>query len=463
MRVHRLNVPIVFPSGASPGEGSSSNFQLVAQNGRGEPVLRGTAIAGVLRHAWPDSAQVESIFGGDSQNDDSGTKIKPSRLQTPDCVIQCGVEDRTHNRINRHTGAVMDKTLFSVEALPPNCTAELLFWLRDDLDSSDWGLDVMTNVAALFHNGLILGGRSARGIGLAKIAGDATYRAYDLTDLTDHAAYLDDHRAWRKQAMDAMSSGTRVAPKPGATGQLSIELTLRIPRGQDLLVSSGGGRRRAGSEPQTVRACDGREYWRLPGSSLRGVMQAWVSRLAAREGHPVVFSLDEHRKRGTSVTGEDVGWCFVDKSKRRPGERLDIGCPVASLFGSLAQRGRVHIADSFALRGEGDAQRRRHVAIDRITGGTNEGALFSNAVLVSDGGHSSPKFKVAVIVQSPSEEEARWLAQTIQALDAGVIRVGSSKAAGRLCLASAPEAEGRHSNFFTSIVPFGSKSERGTS
>ena len=48
----RLSVPVEFPAGAAPGAGRDGNASYIARDGRGAPVLRGSALAGALRRAW---------------------------------------------------------------------------------------------------------------------------------------------------------------------------------------------------------------------------------------------------------------------------------------------------------------------------------------------------------------------------------------------------------------------------
>jgi CRISPR/Cas system CSM-associated protein Csm3 (group 7 of RAMP superfamily) len=122
------------------------------------------------------------------------------------------------------------------------------------------------------------------------------------------------------------------------------------------------------------------------------------------------------------------------------------------LFGSLYARGRLHIADAFADLDSGDAQRRTHVTIDRVTGGTNEGFLFDNDVLTSNG---RLVFRTSLTVERPTVEEAAWLAASLRAIDLGILRVGSSKAGGRLALAAPPTASGPHHELFTALEPSG--------
>jgi hypothetical protein len=80
---------------------------------------------------------------------------------------------------------------------------------------------------------------------------------------------------------------------------------------------------------------------------------------------------------------------------------------------------------------------RAHVAVDRITGGASEGFFFTNSVLSGE-----VKFPVTITVQDPGEDEVRWLRSTLRALHVGILRVGSSKAGGRLRLAGEVKAAG---------------------
>jgi hypothetical protein len=77
-----------------------------------------------------------------------------------------------------------------------------------------------------------------------------------------------------------------------------------------------------------------------------------------------------------------------------------------------------------------------HVAVDRFSGGANEGALFGNKVLVG-----GLKFNMQVSIEKPSADEKHWLLQTFKALNLGVISIGSSKASGLLEVVNMNEIE----------------------
>ena len=484
-RVHALFVPVQFPAGIAPGEGGDFNTLTVARNGQGQPVLRGTSLAGALRHAWRKHLQLAGLEGepledevkcvfGYALGDDDGFG-EPSRLQVSDCVLNTGAGDgrgtvmRTHHLRHRHRGSVADGGLFSLEACPPGTYATIALWLQDDDQASDEATAFLEAIVHFLAAGMTLGGKSARGVGMTRLAGDPVYRCYDLTDLKDHAAWLDDQFAWRADAAK-IPAGRPMTVKTDATSELlEVNFTLAIPRGQDVLIGDGQGLEHE-IEPQRVRAADGRDYWRLPGASLRGLFRGWVTRLAARDGQHVADNVQRQQRvwRGELSTaeesvqrmsGDNLGWCFLPSEQRRQG-RAKIGCPVAALFGTLFQAGRIHIADALAPcgadsddGGRTEEQLRKHVAVDRITGGAAEGMLFDNTVLTACGDGRSPRFAVTMRVQQATEREARWLADTLRALDLGILRVGSSKSSGRLALSGPPRASGPGEHLFMEIRP----------
>jgi len=461
MKIHRLILPVVFPAGLSPGEAKTTNLLTVARDGKGRPVLRGTALAGAMRQAWRERIDdngkdtTDLLFGASVGDND--TIDRPSSLEVADvllCTDKDSISFKPHNQINRHNGTVLKGNLFSLEALPPGTKATLVLWCREHTEGllAGRGEAAMKSIAAIFQQGLILGGRSNRGVGLARLcaACAATLLTYDLGDIDQHAQYLDDHHAWRQSNTEKLSIGHEVTGEGNQSTSLAIEITWRIPRGQDLLVADG-----AGQEQQTVIDVNGDQHWRLPGSSLRGVMRSWINRLAAREGKPVAFDVNEHMtaiEENREITGEDVGYAFLSKAEREQPEAYKlIKCPVSKLFGTMLQRGRIHIADALSPVKEHLKQVRMHVAIDRITGGAKDGALFKNEVIIGSQ-VESPRFTSIILVNDPTEDEVRWICKTIKAIDLGVVRIGTRKAAGRLELAEPIKATGRFAEQFNTLA-----------
>jgi CRISPR/Cas system CSM-associated protein Csm3 (group 7 of RAMP superfamily) len=454
----RVCAAVRFPAGLRPGEGRAGNVLVVARDGQGRPVLRGTALAGALRHAWAESRgkrvhdeQVSRWFGTCAEDESGG----PSPLRVADVVLTSGDPMpsvlRTHNARHRHTGSVLGGGLVDIESLPPGTRGTIVLTLVDDTDADDANA-FLKELVVLLGAGMTLGGNAARGIGRVELSEAPLLRRFDLSRLDDHADWLDESVETRAGRFP--TSGDAIRVETLVNGLLRITLELVVPRGQDLAVGDGQGLDHD-IEPQRVLMPDGRPAWRLPGSTLRGALRAWVLRLAAREGLPVADSLDRHEVE-PSVSGADLAYGFGNAAEREriqdtlasdPGQlEALVRCPVMRLFGSGYSKGRLHIADAFATCDDTE-QVRRHVSVDRLTGGASEGFLFDCAVL------TRARFTVEVTVRQPTEDEVRWLAASVRALDMGLIRIGSSSAAGRLALERPPRASGPYSDRLMELVP----------
>lgn len=433
--VYRLSIPIVFDAGLCPGGGRESNRISVSFNGRKEAVLHGSSVAGVLRSALRSekSIDVEEWFGCALERSESVSWN--SRVKIADVILDPGkgkVDTRTHNAINRHTGAAIKGGLFSLDSLPPG--TKTVFSIEiDGRELSQIELNEFTRrVADLLEMGLFFGGNRNRGIGKATAPEGVFVEEFDLATVDGYAAYLDS----RYVNLSGKKENIRVVRGAENSDVFKLSLSLAIPRGEDLLVGDGQTMDYV-LEPQQVTDADGCTRWRIPGSTFRGVFRAWMSRLAARDDRELRDDADSFYEGKTDVTGENIGWGFVKSEKKKqlfkenPKELKD---PIMSLFGSLYARGRIHFPDSYSinLSEEYDAPERKHVSVDRFTGGANEGSLFQNRVLVG----SAIEFPFTVMIESAEDYEIDWLVRTIKALHLGVISMGSSKSAGRLAVKS---------------------------
>jgi len=434
--VFKITAKVVFPEGVAPGAGSSSNKHLVAKNGKGEMVLRGSALAGVLRTAYaykmgvkPQDETVVQWFGAGAEKEVE----KSSFVQIADAPIDCqSINERTHNMINRHTGAVAKGALISLEAIPPMAVAALCLTLKPGAAERDLYTSFISDLVGIIGNDLLVGGNSNRGIGRMKVAGDVYLRTFDLDTIEGAADFMDAEYGERKNGVELTGQKQPVLENKD---QLSICLELGIPRGEDLLVGDGQETDYA-LKPQSVIFADGTKHWRIPGSSLRGIVRGWMTRLAVRDG----FDIRDSVEQWYELAGEEAskgykpdlaGWGFVERKDRDKYQNAPelLNDPILDLFGSMYKKGRIHIADSFSQTAKDtDVQDRMHVAVDRFSGGANEGALFSNQVLIG----KSLNFPVTLSVTAPTEFEIKWLIKTLRALHLGILHIGSSKGGGRL-------------------------------
>lgn len=463
--VHRLTIPLVFPAGLAPGAGKDlSNIVQLSVDGLGRPVLRGSALAGALRHAvarWhavpADPLNPPPILRrwfGEALGADRG---KQSPLRVADCLLDAGrgaVSPRSHNAIERHDGGPRDGGLFQLEALPPGTRTSVVLHLHADDEGS---LPFLQQIVGLFARGMALGGNVARGVGMAELAGVARLRTFHLARPEDRIAWLDESWHWRDPQRAAVpDSGDDLSPS-SFPGDLTVTLRLGIPRGQDLCIADGRGAMHE-AEPQRVRDVGDVERWRLPGSALRGVLRSWMTRLAARSGVPVRDSVARYRSEGRAK-GDEFGWGFRSPEQRRQVQaRLledparaatTLGCPIEHLFGSLFHASRLLVRDALSAapaNPERDCSVRKHVAVDRISGGARDGLLFDHEALLP-----GVEFVTTITIRDAIAQEAKWLAQSLRAMELGLLRFGSSKSSGRLCLLGPVVAEGAHADAFDGL------------
>lgn len=477
--MHAIFVRLKFEQGLSVGRGTELNVLTIDVDGQGRPILRGTAMAGALRSRMTkDLAAIETKDAPKTSpfktsNDPDGVKYwfgyalgdgvddagYQSRIRLEDSTLATVGDQkisRVHHQRNRHTGVVTAGGLYTMEACPPGTTADTVIWIQDDprrphpeQPISKLGGQLVGDgnacvawIIRTLSTGILLGGRSARGVGLGKAEPESLiYRRFDLTSPADYADFLEVDRGWRmhRQRPDHGDPLPEVGDEIKEQ-TLRVSLALKIPRGQDLLVAEG-----TVASPMRVTSGDRCGHWVIPGGTMRGLMRDWFNRLVAREG----LEIDDSAAAFTQLDFES--------QKRHPNvkDAKNPSCPINDLFGTTSQAGRIKITDalaSYQQEPEKQLQKRMHVAVDRITGGAADKLLFENEVLVS-GGSDSPIFHLEIQIERAQEREARWLGQTIQSLHLGLLRVGSSKSSGRLQLSEKPLATGPFADVFIQNLP----------
>lgn len=438
----RFYLPLIFPEGVSPGDGANGNVNVIAHDGEGMPVLRGTAMAGALRQAYAYEVNLNrftdevNFWFGAAANDKANQGREISRVIIPDTKLECGdaEEDvRMHNAIDRHTGAVREHSLFQIQSLPPGVNGDFWFDLVADDIEEDKLTEFVQTINQIFCAGLFVGGNQARGIGFAELITEkAGYSIYDLAEERELKRFLNEDYQFRKGSA-GITPEVGFAELPVDKDDLNLTVNLTIPRGQDVLIGDSVALD-YDIQMQRTKAADGRTYWRLPGSAFKGVFRSWVNRLATLEGLYVADNLDDYENNGP-FSSDDLAWARPDNEDERKQCQEDpskVVCKVAGLFGSLYSKSRTHFRDILIAEGDAVSDSRMHVALDAISGGAHEGALFSNNVLAGN----SKELILKILVREPEEQEVNWLKKTLVAIDSGIIRIGSSKAAGRLGIES---------------------------
>ncbi|MBU4485745.1 MAG: hypothetical protein KKD38_02340 [Candidatus Delongbacteria bacterium] len=426
-------IPVRFPEGLHPGGGKDfKNHLVIDRNGHGYPVLRGTSIIGVLRNAYFDLGyNPDKWFGSANTANDLQNE---SRIISDDCAFSFNnssvSSESVHNIISRHTHSSNEQGLFSIERILPNSETIINLFVRCPEDEKDDCFEFIALLLTILKTDVCFGGSSSRGIGRVIIVdNDVKYQQYNLKDSSDAAKWIEDKLSIRLGKIPDNFSNLKENTEI-ELNKLKIDLHFTIPQGQDILISEN-----LEMFPRNSSTADGKEVWMLPGSSLRGVARSWIMRLASRDGYNVY----------------DPPCESLSNSQMKPHEKISDevavkNCPVANLFGSVSRKGRIHISDGLAIinKVRNQTQKRMHVSIDRFSGGANEGGLFENYVLIDP----SIDFPVTIIIEEPEDIEVKWIKKTLQAIDSGLVRIGSSKSSGRICLKSKPVATGPKSEIF---------------
>ncbi len=414
--VHAYSIALEFPEGLMVGGSEQhSNFLRLERRGDGRPVLRGTSVAGVLRHLLAERKHyspelLDQYFGWAL---DEGADRGNSSLVFHDVPFADACLVSMHNQIDRNLGSVDTEHggLFEIERIAPGSKGFLVFFLQSYADREDQDKTVLADLEGAFAGGLVFGGNSNRGMGRAVVPNNSIrYECFDLRKAEDTRRYLDVLYSYDPDKEASFGQRRQLTvPADTADKLLHLEVTFHIPRGQDLLIADG----RAMVPQRAQRASDNKEYWKIPGSSLRGVIRSWMQRLYAR--------------RQAGVESENL---------------------IDELFGTLNGRGRIQITDAYSNIAVEDQhqQKRMHVVIDRFSGGAMMSGLFENFVLT---GSDSLRFQTTIRISDPCPLELELLASTLQAIDSGLLRLGSSKAAGRMELVDCKVIAGNQEPFVT--------------
>jgi CRISPR/Cas system CSM-associated protein Csm3 (group 7 of RAMP superfamily) len=385
----------------------------VARDGTGRIVVPGTSLAGAVRSWYTRHHGEEStkaIFGylvaGEQDAVASRIRIDDAPLLgAPDSVK---VQVRDGVRIDPRTGSAADRYLFTREVLPAGTRFAFRLTadeLHRDGDHGPVPAAVHAVVSALAQGAVELGGSTSQGFGHVELQ--------DVTIAESHLGSRDGLLAW-------LRNGPKPVPfipvdLPGS-GRLTIKIDWQ-PRHAVLVRDSEAGST-VDALPLTTRDTDRRVRLLIPGSSIKGALRAHAERIV-RTLRAEDASADDQRSvlpavcalfgtgpatpeqelpagyRGLLRAQDCHSTGFLDaedwdqvKAPRPPHEdpsATDSPDP----FQQRAQANDERRRDREALNAllgkdridkQGNGIRLRpcdHVAIDRWTGGSEAGRLFS--------------------------------------------------------------------------------------
>lgn len=372
----RVMLEAVTPLHVGTGSKSVLTDRVVGRDVNGLPYIPGTSLAGVLRHTLP-AAEAATYFGTQRKNEEHGSLFLFSEARmvgkdghAVDDMTSVDWNDdfyrhyrflpiRQHVGIS-HRGAARPTAKFDEEVVMKG--TRFVFDVEQISDTVH--MDVMKHLLdALASRTFRIGGGTTKGFGHVSVV-DIRLRAYDLTVAEDLQAYMD-----RSSSLSVPWQGSEpyVPTQEKSRADMGLSYQLTLHPADFFLFGAGIGDDDADVKPVTESvatwSADGRpqveeERTLIPATSIKGALLHrsiyWYNKLHA-------------------VFADDMDPQTMNHT---------VGCEcMESLFGKIGTngseqtRGRIRIDDIVEARPVYKVM--NHVRIDRITGGTVNGALFT--------------------------------------------------------------------------------------
>ena len=381
--VSRIVLEAETPFTVGSGEKDLLTDALVAKDVNGLPYLPGTSLAGVIRSACGIKRQEDTPFGYQDKNGGQGSRVIFSdgvmigndgrpvdglrvMSQNDDFYAHFKMLPvRQHVRINSlgstDKGGKFDQQVtyqgtrfcFEMELLSTGSEEEALFYEK------------MLNV--LRRSTFRVGGGTHNGFGLMKVIA-LQRRDYDLTNPDDLESYVS-----RSAALDTPLEDAKKLTTDTITDSTWKRYTLKLQPKDFFLFGSGMGDDEADMTPVSeayIVWTNGKPTFQergilIPATSVKGAL-----------AHRTAYHWNKLKKR------------FVDNDGEKP--MTGDACPaVEAIFGKAGQDsdkdikcGNIMLSDVIISAGQKTEGEKimNHVAIDRFTRGTMDGALFTEKV-----------------------------------------------------------------------------------
>jgi len=195
---------------------------------------------------------------------------------------------------------------------------------------------------------------------------------------------------------------------------LKLELVIE-PRAPLLIKSGLASPNPSLPDMQFVRTMTPRgETVFIPGSSLKGTFRSFTEKVL-RTVNPK--GACEPFPSSSDYCGRRLG------SEENPATVYKQSCRACKIYGNTRLRGRLSFTDAFP-DGEVKTETRYGVAISRLTNAVVPGALYETEVLVEG------RFRTALVLENFEVWQVGLLALTLQAINAGLVKLGFGKNRG---------------------------------
>jgi CRISPR/Cas system CMR subunit Cmr4 (Cas7 group RAMP superfamily) len=440
LTVARFTIELLSPMHIGSGLSSAATDAPVVRDAFGDYRIPGSSLAGALRAGSGDDP---AAWGAAGREQNSASMIEVSdgflvdfdgkvalgkRLANEKVLFRALAEIQDHVRIGHDSGTAEEGGKFDAELIPQGtrfrCELSLAEREGASQDSRTRAINAFRQALSLLSSGdLALGGDVSSGLGRVMIVKDSlTVGVFDLTTskgleaARNRSASIGD-AAGSDDAAAFVSGGAGVGTDRGAEDDLVRgSVTIRFETDGPLLVggsqrpsTKGGADKNHGADlvfgeslvaDYAAKALVARPW--VPGSSLRGALR--------------------HRT-----------WHALEALGRTDAEAI-----IDDLFGSVdgdtGKASKIRIHGCFLEDEPRTAV--QHVAIDRLTGGSLRGALFSEAPIWKDG----LGLQVRLTLHGVSPAQAAVIAHALIDMGTGHLPIGGGtrRGNGRLRFADDP-------------------------
>lgn len=377
--IARFRVEAETPLFIGSGEASLLTDALVQKDVNGFPMIPGTSLAGVLRHAFGNNAN--ELFGDSNANDNANaSKLKVSNgyfILENDLVsegIVDNIEEKIVDKFNQlpkrqhvritEKGVAEKHGLFDNEVVYKG--SQFIFEIEvrgTENDTSNWNKVLNLVLAPTFR----IGAGTRNGYGRLKVI-EADAKTFNLNEAQDFDSYLNYN--------PSLNTKSEVLTKINTSNSIEnnehfVKYALNLTPDLFFIFSEGFGDDEADNKPIEEEVIvyengkiDFKTQTLIPATSIKGAIS-----------HRVAFHYNKLIK------------AFASQETINSPKVAEENEAVYTLFGKAGEKvdepmaGKVFLNDFYFSESEVYNKKIfNHVAIDRFTGGAMDGALFSEKV-----------------------------------------------------------------------------------
>ena len=426
--IARFRVEAETPLFIGSGEASLLTDALVQKDVNGFPMIPGTSLAGVLRHAFGTNA--DELFGDSNASENANaSKLKVSNgyFVLDNGVVSEGILDSVNETIvekfnnlpKRQHVRITDKGVAKKNGLFDNEVVykgtQFIFEIEvrgTENDKENWNKILKLVQSPTFR----IGAGTRNGYGRLKVI-DALSKSFDLTETEEFEGYLNYNPSFNTVSKILEKINTSISIE---NNEHFIKYALNLTPDLFFIFSEGFGDDEADNKPIEEEVIvyengkiDFKTQTLIPATSIKGAIS-----------HRVAFHYNKLIK------------AFASQETINSPKVAEENEAVYTLFGKAGEKvdkpmaGKVFLNDFYFSESEVYNKKIfNHVAIDRFTGGAMDGALFSEKVSMLTEGN----FNFEIFVDKKAFENKdvkKAFENTLKDLCSGLLPLGGMTTKG---------------------------------